>query len=509
MKLRAIILFSWLATAAFAQQETVKKFVNDPANQKRWLTEYAAFLAIPNVLGDSINIERNASYISHWLTQLGVKTELLRSGSLHSAPVVFGEVNVPGATKTLAFYAHYDGQPVNPKQWADGLQPFVPHLFTDRLDRGGKEIQLSALPATANPQWRLYARGAADDKAGVFSIITAYEALIKNGIAPTVNIKFFFEGEEEAGSPTIGQVFQTYKEKLKADLWVICDGPRHVSGKKLVNFGVRGDVNLDLTVYTAIRPLHSGNYGNWAPNPAMRLAQILASMKDADGKIVIEGFYDDCVPLTEFEKSMLRKVPRIEGQLMDELALARPDGKGRAFTDLLMLPTLNVNGMQSGNVGAMASNVIPTEATAVLDLRLVLGNDVDRQVQKVIRHIEKLGYVVIDHDPSEAERRSYPMVAKVKKRGAGYNAQRTPMDLPIAQQVVAAIQSTVNYDVIKVPSLGGSLPLFIFEKELGAKPITVPVVNYDTNQHAENENVMIGFLWEGVETMAAVMTMKP
>jgi acetylornithine deacetylase/succinyl-diaminopimelate desuccinylase-like protein len=145
----------------------------------------------------------------------------------------------------------------------------------------------------------------------------------------------------------------------------------------------------------------------------------------------------------------------------------------------------------------------------VLDLRLVLGNDLERQVQKVKNHIESKGYHVIDHEPSDEERLQFPLLAKLTKRKGGYNAQRTPMDLPLAQLAVKAVESTVNYPVIQVPSLGGSLPLYLFEKHLDTKPITIPIVNYDNNQHAENENVLIQYLWDGIETMAALMQMKP
>lgn len=502
--LPALLLSFELASA----QSPIKKYANDPINQHRWLKEYAEFVSIPNVLGDSLNIQRNAEYISSWLSKLGVKTELLQSGKPKSAPVVFGEVKVPGAKQTVAFYAHYDGQPVNPKQWADGLEPFSPALFTDRLDKGGKKIPFPKDAENIDANWRLYGRAASDDKAGVFAIITAYEALIKNKIKPNVNIQFFFEGEEEAGSINLGEIFTKYKSKLSADFWVICDGPRHITGKKQLVFGVRGDVNVDLKVYASKRPLHSGNYGNWAPNPAMRLAQLLASMKDTDGKVLVDGFYDDVTPFSESEKQALSKIPRVEEKLQEDLALGKPDGAGKTFMELLSLPTLNINGMQSGNVGAMASNQIPTEASAVLDLRLVSGNDVNHQVKKVIDHIEKQGYHVIDHEPSDTERRQYPLLAKVVKRAGGYNAQRTPMDLPMAQKVSSAIQSTIDYELVKVPSAGGSLPLFLFEQMLGAKPVTIPVVNYDNNQHAENENVILQYLWESVETMAAVMQMK-
>ncbi|HMG89082.1 MAG TPA: M20/M25/M40 family metallo-hydrolase [Chryseolinea sp.] len=508
MKRLITIAFLLSSVILRSQPAVIKQYVGNEKNRHRWLKEYTDFLSIPNVYGDSLNIVKNASFIHDWLKRNGVKSQLLYSGKPRSAPFVYGEVIKPGATTTLAFYAHYDGQPVNPKQWAEGLQPFTPVLMSDRLDKGGKIIPFPSDKDAINSQWRLYGRGSADDKAGVFAIITAYEAIVASALKPNVNIKFFFEGEEEAGSVYLDEIFKRNKELLKADLWIICDGPRHISGKKQVLFGVRGDVNLDLTLYGAKRPLHSGNYGNWAPNPAMRLAQLLATMKDKNGNVLVEGFYDDVIPLSETEKQALKKIPDVEEALKQDLALSKPDGEGKSFMELLNLPTLNINGIQSGNIGSMAANVIPTEATAVIDLRLVLGNDVERQIDKVKRHIEKEGYYVIDHTPSDEERMKYPLLAKVVKRGSGYNAQRTPMDLPLAQKVVKAVGETVGGDVITVPSLGGSLPLYLFEKYLGSKPITVPIVNYDNNQHAENENVILQYLWDGVETMSVIMLMK-
>jgi acetylornithine deacetylase/succinyl-diaminopimelate desuccinylase-like protein len=506
--MKKILSLAMLFLTAYAGVAQIRKYVYDPAIQHAWLQEYTRLVAIPNVLGDSLNMERNAAYISEMLNKRGVKTTLLRSTKPRSAPVVYGEVVVPGARTTLAFYAHYDGQPVNPKQWADGLSPFTPVLYSARLDKGGKRVEFPTEGQAIDPTWRLYGRSSADDKAGVFAIIAAYESIVKNKLKPTVNLKFFFEGEEEAGSVHLDEIFQNNQSLLQADLWIICDGPRHISGRKQVLFGVRGDVNVDLTVYGSKRPLHSGNYGNWAPNPAMRMAQLLASMKDKDGGVTIKGFYDDVTPLTDTERKAMEAIPAVEEDLKRDLALSNPDGGGKTLMELMTLPTLNINGMQSGNVGAMASNVIPTEATAVLDLRLVLGNDVDRQIAKVVAHIESEGYKVLDRRPTDEERMNYSLIATLTKRGRGYNAQRTPMDLPLAARVVDAVRTTAGEPVIAVPSLGGSLPLFLFEQYLNTKPITIPVVNYDNNQHAENENVMLQYLWEGIETMAAVMRLE-
>jgi len=494
------------ATRAFAQTTQQKIRQYRQANEPALMEEYIRFLSIPNVSADSVNMPVNARFIVQMMKQRGIEATLLQGKTPGVTPAVFGEIKVPGATKTIAYYAHYDGQPVNPKQWATGLDPFTPVFITAPFEQGGTTINYKK-GDSIQPNWRISGRGSADDKAGVMTILNAYDALIKSKIKLTQNIKFFFEGEEEVGSVHLGEIFENNKEKLGSDLWVIVDGPRHVSGKKLVLFGVRGDVNMDLTVYGPKRPLHSGNYGNWAPNPALMLVQLLAGMKDEKGNVLVKGFYDDVIPLTAAEKAAISKVPGIEEALKKELGIAQPDGDGKSFLELLLLPTLNINGIQSANTGKLAANIIPVKAAATLDLRLVPGNDVHRQIQKINDHIASKGYHIISDEPTDAERAQYARLIKITN-SSGYNAQRTPMDLPDARGVIKAIQSTVDYPVIILPSSGGSLPLFLFEKQLGAKVITVPVVNYDNNQHAENENVKISFLWEGIETLAAIMTME-
>jgi acetylornithine deacetylase/succinyl-diaminopimelate desuccinylase-like protein len=502
----ALITFALFISSfcGMAQSALQKVSAYRKANENQIIAEYLKLVAIPDETNDTANIALNAAYIQNMLVKRGIAAELLKPPV--GNPVVFGEVKIPGATKTIIFYAHYDGQPVNPKQWSVGLKPFEPVFITAPIEQGGHIINYKP-GDVVDPAWRLSGRASADDKAGVMCIINAYDALQKSGLKPTCNIKFFFEGEEERGSPHLADVFKKYKDKLASDLWIICDGPRHVSGRKTVVFGVRGDVNVFLTVYGAKRPLHSGNYGNWAPNPGLMMAQLLSSMKDNKGHVTVKGFYDDVVPLTASEKEAMSRIPPVEPPLKKELGLAEPEDNPRTLIEAIMQPSLNINGMASGNVGAQAANVIPTRAEAVLDLRLVLGNDADRQIQKVIDHIKAQGYYVTFTEPTDDERAKYAKIIKITHE-TGYNAQRTPMDLPIAQAVVKAIQATVNYPLVLTPSSGGSLPLFIFEKELNAKVITVPLVNYDNNQHAENENVKISYLWEGIETMAAVMQMK-
>ncbi len=472
------------------------------------ISEFVTFLTLPNVAAAPDGLQKNAAFIMAMMDKRGIqKVQLLNASTSGAAPAIYGEVTVPGATKTLIFYAHYDGQPVNPAQWAKGLDPFQPKLFSNAIDKGGTNIPFPA-DGRYNNDWRIYARSASDDKAGVDAILNAYDAIIKSGLWPGCNLKFFFEGEEEAGSTHLNEILEKYRPLLQSDLWIICDGPVHQSGKKQIAFGVRGDSHLDLTVYAAKRPLHSGHYGNWSPNPAMMLAKLLASMKDENGKVTIKGFYDDVIALSPSEKKALQEVPSVDAQMKKELGISAVEMQGLSLSEAINQPSLNINGMQSGNVGKLASNQIPTYATAVIDLRLVLGNDWRRQQQKVTSHIKALGYFVTDQEPTDEERNKYGKIIKVIAGDNGYNAQRTSMDLPIIKKVVAAVKTTSADQIVLVPTMGGSLPLFLFEKYLDAKTVSVPIANHDNNQHAENENIRIGNLFDGIETMGSLMLIK-
>src|SRR6185295_17180460 len=348
------------------------------------LKEFSELLAIPNVATSIPDIRKNADHIMAMMAKRGLKPQLLEGDSADVPPAIYGEWLIPGAKRTLVLYAHYDGQPVTPEDWKS-TQPFQPKLYSDRLDRGGKPIDFPAAGEAINDEWRIYARGASDDKLGVMALLEAVAALKAAGKHPGYNLKIFFEGEEEQGSPHLAALLAKHRDTLKSDGWVIFDGPSHPSGAPQVSLGVRGDVNVDVTVYGPVRPLHSGHYGNWAPNPAMQLAQLLASMKDSSGRVTVAGWYDDVVPLTDAEKAAIRAVPAADAQLKSELGLGWTEGNGMSLLDAIQQPSLNINGIRAADVGDKARNVIPTIATATLDLRLVKGNDSKRQVEKLVR----------------------------------------------------------------------------------------------------------------------------
>jgi acetylornithine deacetylase/succinyl-diaminopimelate desuccinylase-like protein len=237
----------------------------------------------------------------------------------------------------------------------------------------------------------------------------------------------------------------------------------------------------------------------------MLLAQLLASMKDSDGRVLINHFYDGIQPLSETEKRALAEAPNADQDLKREFALGHTDGGGKTLLELLNQPSLNIRGMSSSRSGAQASNVIPATATASLDIRLVKGIDHRAALQRVIEHIREQGYFVVDHDPDRETLISHPKVAKVASRESGYNAVRTSMDLPISKAVLAAAESARG-PVIKLPTMGGSVPLDTIETILRVPTISTPIVNHDNNQHSYNENLRLRNLWDGIELMAGLMS---
>ncbi len=259
----------------------------------------------------------------------------------------------------------------------------------------------------------MYARSAADDKAPIVAIVTAVDAIRAAGLTMRSNVKFAFEGEEEAGSANLEKILAANKNLFAGDLWLMCDGPVHQTRRQSIVFGARSGVTLDLTVYGPRMELHSGHYGNWAPNPALTLARLLTSMKDESGRVLVEHFYDDIDPLTDLERRAIAAAPDIDRQLARDFWLGSTDGAPRTLTELITLPSLNIRGMASSRVGAQASNVIPATATASLDIRLVKGMDVRRTTDRVIDHIRKQGFFVVDTEPGADTRKEHPKVARL------------------------------------------------------------------------------------------------
>lgn len=475
----------------------VRAYVQE--HQHAIVDELVTFLQIPNVTGKLPDIQQNARHIEGLLQKRGIVT---RIAGWETAPLVIGHLKVEGAERTLLVYAHYDGQPVDEAKWV-GTSPFQAAL------RSGPSLSSEVLPyprtGAYEEDWRIFARSASDDKSPIIAMLAALDGMTASGLQPSSNLIFIFEGEEESSSPNLARLLRENRDDLAADAVIVADGPVFMTGQPTAYFGARGIVTMDVTVVGPNRSLHSGHYGNWAPNPAWILADLLASMKDRDGKVLVEGFYDDVLPLGAFERKALEQVPAVEEQLKREYGFAFSEGN-RSLMEAINLPSLNVRGLLGGWVGDEARTIVPSRATASIDLRLVESVRPEEQVSRVVEHIHKQGFRVIDREPTPEELARFPRIAIVKSEG-GYAAHRTPMDHPICRRVVSALEESLG-DSVFLPTLGGSVPLYVFKEELqNGVIIGLPIVNHDNNQHSPNENLRLGNFFTGIEAFAAIFSM--
>jgi acetylornithine deacetylase/succinyl-diaminopimelate desuccinylase-like protein len=313
------------------------------------------------------------------------------------------------------------------------------------------------------------------------------------------------DGEEEAGSPSFESAIERYRDKLLADLMLIFDGPEHPSSRPTLVFGARGNLGVELTVYGAKAPLHSGHYGNWAPNPAARLARLLATMKDEEGRTTIEGYYEG-IEFSPEVRMVLDEVPDDHEALMKLYGFARPDGVGGSLQEAIQYPSFNIRGLDSGWVGAEARTAIPDRATASVDIRPVPETPNDDLFDKVVAHIRKQGYHIVNEDPDDTTRASYPQIVKVV-RTTDLAAYRTPLDDPQAQRLVQALTDGWGEPPVRIRNFGSALPIAPLIQALGYPAISVCTVNFDNNQHGPNENLRLGHFFRMIVTAATVLSM--
>ena len=479
----------------------VEQYVS--ATQKAIVAELVDLLSIPNVASDRPNIRRNAERLRSMLDRRGFAAELLDSDG---NPLVYGRLDVPGARRTLLVYAHYDGQPVNPALWKQA-SAFVPVLRDDRLEDGGREVPGLAALERFEPSWRIYARSASDDKSPIVAFLTAIDALKASGIAPSSNLRVILDGEEEAGSPSLVPAIARYRDKLAADLMLLLDGPMHPSARPTLVFGARGLVTIRLTVYGPKVPLHSGHYGNWVPNPAMRLAALLASCKDERGRILIEGFYESIGEPTPDEEAMLAEVPDDPAGLQKLFGISAPENPELSLQAALQLPTFNVHGLSSMYVGGEARTVIPDRAEAAIDIRLVKETPAMRIVERVRAHLVRQGYHVVSGEPDDQTRARYSKIVKFTVEPGGSNAVRTSPLHPVARQLTDALTRTFGEAPVRIRTSGGWLPIAPFIEALGFPAVIMGIVNVDNNQHGENENLRLDAFFGGITTIAVALTM--
>jgi|DewCreStandDraft_5_1066085.scaffolds.fasta_scaffold00086_49 acetylornithine deacetylase/succinyl-diaminopimelate desuccinylase-like protein len=338
-------------------------------HQARFVQELLEFLRIPSVSAlpqHAADVQRAAEWAARRLTAAGLENARILPTGGH--PVVYGDwLHAPGKA-TVLIYGHVDTQPADPLElWT--TPPFEPAI------RDG----------------RVYARGASDNKGNILLAIAAVEALLQTAGALPVNVKFFIEGQEEIGSPQIPAFLAAHRDLFACDMVISTDSTQWAEDQPALWVGNRGLCALQIDVYGPASDLHSGVYGGAVQNPIHALVQVLASMRSPDGRILVEGFYDDVVPLSEADRALIAQVPFDEAAYKAQIGVEELFGEPgySTYERLWARPTLEINGIWGGFQGEGIKTVLPREAHAKITCRLAANQDPDRVAEAIIAHVEK------------------------------------------------------------------------------------------------------------------------
>ena len=492
------VVLACVTTAAMAAPPATTVAQWRAAHQAEIVDRLDRLTRLHSIAAEPQGLDATADALAAELQARGFQTQMLSADG--SPKAVFARLDVPGAKRTVAFYAHYDGQPVASGHWDS--DPFIP-VMRDAKATPPADVDWHAATAPFDPEWRLFGRAVADDKASITAFLSAFDALKAGGHKPSVNLRVFWEGEEEAGSPHLARILAANAELLKADLWLIGDGPVHQSRNATLYFGARGMLGMNATVYGPLTPLHDGHYGNWVPNPAAMAARLITQMRDDDGTILIPGIADAARPLSSADAQAIAALPKVEDALSSAFGIGRSEGDD-GLTASTMRPALNVRGISAGAVGAGANNAIPAEASFSIDFRLVPDQTVDGVKASVEAFLSDKGWSVVREAPNLDLRLERPRLIKLDWE-AGYPGFRTDIGLPVSQAVIGAAGKAAGHPVAVLPMMGGSVPLYLFDAALKTPLIGLPIVNHDDSQHAPNENLRLQNLWDGIDLYAAMI----
>jgi len=466
------------------------------------IDELREFVAIPNDALDHADINRNLTWLTQKFNARGFNSSVLPT---EGESLFFAALPMEDGKPTVLFYMHLDGQSVDPSKW-DQPNPYKTVLKSADGDRWKNE-SFESLNDAIDYDWRLFGRSTSDDKGPIIMFLNAIDMLKKDGVSIPFNVKVILDSEEEKSSKPLPRAVKEYRELLEADFLVINDGPVHISGKPTVVYGCRGITTLSLTTYGPIKPQHSGHYGNYAPNPGFQLAQVLAGMKDKEGKVLIDGYYDG-ITMDEATLNILKSVPDDAGTINGNLAIKTPEKVGSFYQEALQYPSLNIRGMGSGWIGEKARTIVPAIATAELDLRLVPESDGTRLKNLVKKHIENEGFFITDSVPGRDLRMKHDKIMTIME-GPVTDAFRTDLDNPYGNFLVKTLKAKFGQDVVQIRIMGGTVPIAPFINELKIPAFIVPMVNPDNNQHSPNENLRIGQISYGIQTFYAILGSKP
>lgn len=492
------LVLALLSITCAAQEDRYKAVLGEYT--KKSLYMFRELIALPNDAHFPEDLEKNIRWCEDAFRSRQFSVKRLTTPGL---PLLLASQYVQNATKTVLLYLQLDGQPVDSTRW-EQASPWEATLKKKNVNGTWSTLPFSEIDKGLDPEWRIFARSASDAKGPVAAFLGAWDAMKASSHYPDYNIKVIMDFEEELGSPHLPDAVHQYRDELKADWLVILDGPLHTSNEPTLLLGARGACEFTLTTFGARVPLHSGHYGNYAPNPATRLSQLISSMIDTEGRVMVKGFYDG-IHISRVDKKILEQVPDNPKVINEKIGIAAADKVGNSYQESLQYPSLNVRGLRSLYVGKEARTLVPDVAVAEFDIRLVPQSDPVKLLEAIRQHIEGEGYHLIQGTPTEDERKTYPRLAALDSRIA-YKAFQTPVQSELVTWLTQVTKRATGKMPIIIRMTGGSIPISPFVATLGIPAVVVPTVNPDNNQHAENENIRVGNYVQAVKIFFDFLT---
>ena len=502
MKIFKIIALSVLVSIPiYSQREYKNEIFKHGLNN---IDEFIEFLSYPNDANYESDIYKLMEWTERKFKSLDFKINRLDTETI---PLMLATKHISDDYRTVLIYMHLDGQPVDLSKW-NQEDPFIPVY---KLKENGQYIDYDPTKIAdvdyktlEDNDIRIFARASSDAKGPVMMLIQAIKFMNSNNIDQKFNLKLIMDFEEEKGSPSLPDAVKKHSSILKSDALLIFDGPQHASDLPTLNFGNRGISSITLKTYGPIVPQHSGHFGNYAPNPVFRMSNILSSMKNENGIVQIKGYYDG-ITISDQVKKYLENVPDDEESMLDKMQFKKPESVGNSYQEAIQFPSLNVRGIRAGWVEDEVRTIVPSECIAEIDVRLVVESDGYRLHNLIKKHIEGLGYTILDHEPSKEERMKHDKIVKFNST-VSYPAFRTDINSDIGKWLSKTLTNTFGVEPVLRRTSGGSVPISPFVNVLNIPAVGVPTVNKDNNQHSPNENIKLINYIKGIESFVGILS---
>lgn len=495
-----LLLFSLFSVIGHSQTLSKEEILEESQNNfPEAVLQLRSFLEIPNDGHFPEQIQANLRKCQELFADLKFNSQVINT---EGAPLLFAEKIYHKNAKTVLFYLQIDGQPVDTTKW-DQKNPFIPVLKEPIGEEQWKDISIESIKTAYNPEWRIFARSSSDSKGPAMCLITALQILENKKKKPAYNIKVIMDFQEELGSPSLPGAVKQNQELLKADMVLIMDGTRHLSNLPTLTYGARGIATATIRVFGPKVPLHSGQYGNFAPNPVFNTARLIGKLKDENGRVTLPGFYDG-VNLSDAEKNILNSLPENLDSIKQELGIAEHESIGATYQESLQYPSLNIRGLEAAYVGKEVRTIIPNEVIAEIDMRLVPESDGEKLMESLRQFILNDGYHLVDGIPTEEERRRHSKLASFTYK-LGSKAFRTNFDTNVGQMLNKALNRVFGDEIVNMRTTGGSQPIGAFIETLGVPAVSIRIPNPDNNIHGPNENLRLGNFLEGIQSCLAIL----